>query len=99
MLDTLITSRVRRKIIIVYAKYPDYRAHIRGLSVIIKEDVGNVYRELRRLEKDGFLLSAKKNNTKIYSTNRQCPFFKPLQSLVLQSQPFSRSIRSIRPSL
>ena len=71
MLDTLITSRVRRKIIFVYAKYPDYKTHIRGLSTLIKEDVGNVYRELRRLEKIGFLMSSKKSNTKIYSANKQ----------------------------
>jgi hypothetical protein len=25
MLDTFITSRVRRKIIVVYAKYPDFK--------------------------------------------------------------------------
>ena len=90
MLDTLITSRVRRKIIVVYAKYPDYKTHIRGLSLLIKEDVGNVYRELRRLEKIGFLSSARKNNTKIYSANKQFPFIKELQTIVLKSQTFSR---------
>ena len=97
MLDTLITSRVRRKIIVVYAKYPDYKTHIRGLSALIKEDVGNVYRELRRLEKVGFLLSSKKNNTKIYSANKQSPFIKELQAIVLKSQNFSRGIGMIQP--
>ena len=27
MLDVFITSRVRRKIIVVYAKYPDFKTH------------------------------------------------------------------------
>ncbi len=97
MLDTLITSRVRRKIIVVYAKYPDYKTHIRGLSTLIKEDVGNVYRELRRLEKIGFLMSAKKSNTKIYSANKQFPLIKELQTIVLKSQTFSRGAGSVRP--
>lgn len=86
MLDILITSRVRRKIIVVYAKYPDYRNHIRGLSYIVKEDVGNVYRELKRLEKIGFLIATKKGNTKIYSANKHFHLIRELQSMVLKSQ-------------
>jgi DNA-binding MarR family transcriptional regulator len=86
MLDVFITSRVRRKIIVVYAKYPDFRTHVRGLAKLIKEDPGNIQRELKRLEKVGFLHSEKQGNTKIYSTNKQFIIFKELQSIVLKSQ-------------
>ena len=86
MLDVFITSRVRRKIIVVYAKYPDFKTHVRGLAKLIKEDPGNIQRELRRLEKVGFLYSEKKGNTKIYNTNRNFPIFKELQSIVLKAQ-------------
>jgi DNA-binding transcriptional regulator YhcF (GntR family) len=65
MLDTFITSRVRRKIIVVYAKYPDFKTHVRGLAKLIKEDAGNIQRELKRLEKIGFLISERQGNTKI----------------------------------
>jgi len=51
MLDVFITSRVRRKIIVIYAKYPDFKTHVRGLAKLIKEDAGNIQRELKRLEK------------------------------------------------
>lgn len=86
MLDIFITSRVRRKIIVVYAKYPDFKTHVRGLAKLIKEDAGNIQRELARLEKAGFLNSQRQSNTKIYSTNRNFPIFKELQSIVLKSQ-------------
>jgi DNA-binding MarR family transcriptional regulator len=86
MLDTFITSRVRRKIIVVYAKYPDFKTHVRGLAKLIKEDAGNIQRELKRLEKIGFLISERQSNTKIYYTNKQLPIFKELQSIVLKSQ-------------
>src|SRR5574344_1552765 len=86
MLDVFIPSRVRRKIIVVYAKYPDFRTHVRGLAKLIKEDPGNIQRELRRLEKTGFLTSEKQGNTKIYATNKQFPIFKELQSIVIKSQ-------------
>ena len=42
MLDTFITSRVRRKIVIVFSKYPDFKTHVRALAKLIKEDAGNV---------------------------------------------------------
>lgn len=86
MLDILITSRVRRKILIVYAKYPDFKTHVRGLAKLIKEDPGNIQRELRKLEKAGFLLTEKQGNTKIYFTNKHYPLFKELQTIVLKSQ-------------
>lgn len=86
MLDVFITSRVRRKIVVVYAKYPDFKTHVRGLAKLIKEDPGNIQRELKRLEKVGFLHSEKQGNTKIYSTNKHFAIFKELQSIVLKSQ-------------
>ncbi len=71
---------------VVYAKYPDFRTHVRGLAKLIKEDPGNIQRELKRLEKVGFLTSERQGNTKIYSTNKQFPIFKELQSIVIKSQ-------------
>jgi DNA-binding transcriptional ArsR family regulator len=90
MLDVFITSRVRRKIIVIYAKYPDFKTHVRGLAKLIKEDAGNIQRELKRLEKAGFLISEKQGNTKIYHTNKQFVIFKELQSIVLKSQRTSQ---------
>lgn len=86
MLDVFITSRVRRKIVVVYAKYPEFKTHVRGLAKLIKEDPGNIQRELKRLEKIGFLLTEKSGNTKIYSTNKHFAIFRELQSIVLKSQ-------------
>lgn len=91
MLDVFITSRVRRKIIVVYAKYPDFKTHVRGLAKLIKEDAGNIQRELTRLERVGFLRSERASNTKVYSTNKQFAIFKELQSIVLKSQRAKRT--------
>ena len=96
MLDIFITSRVRRKIIVVYAKYPDFKTHVRGLAKLIKEDPGNIQRELRRLEKVGFLHAEKNGTTKIYFTNKQFPIFKELQSIVLKSQRAHKQAKAQR---
>lgn len=86
MLDVFITSRVRRKILVVFAKYPDFKTHARGLSKLIREDPGNVQRELNRLEKGKFLITSKKGGSKVYQTNKQFPILKELQSMVIKSQ-------------
>lgn len=86
MLDVFITSRVRRKIIVVFAKYPDFKTHVRGLSKLTKEDPGNIQRELQRLVKGKFLIVTKQGNVKMYQTNKQFPILKELQSIVIKSQ-------------
>ncbi len=91
MLDVFITSRVRRKIIVVYAKYPDFKTHVRGLAKLIKEDPGNIQRELRRLEKANFLKTERRGNTKVYSTNKDFPIFKELQAIVIKSQQATKA--------
>jgi predicted transcriptional regulator len=90
MLDLFITSKTRRKIITVFTKYPDYRVHVRGLAKLVKEDPGNVQRELSKLEKAGFVKSDRESNTKVYYANSKFLLYKELQSMVLKSQAARR---------
>jgi hypothetical protein len=93
MLDVFITSRVRRKVVILFTKYPDFKTHVRGLAKLLKEDAGNLQRELVKLEKCGFLLSEKKKNTKLYRVNRSFILFRELQTIVAKSQRHHRQQR------
>ena len=99
MLDVFITSRVRQKIVVVYAKYPDFHTHVRGLAKLIKEDPGNIQRELKKLEKVGFLKSEKQGNSRTYVTNKQFPIFKELQGIVIKSQQNSSRPRRSSTSI
>ena len=74
----------------VFAKYPDFKTHVRALSKLIKEDSGNIQRELQRLEKGGFLITSRRGNIKIYQMNKQFPLLKELQSMVIKSQQMSK---------
>lgn len=85
MLQYFITSKTRRKIIILFSKYPDYRVHIRGLAKITKEDPGNISRELAKLEKIGYVRAYKEANTKVYGVNQKFIIYKELQSIVLKT--------------
>ena len=98
MLDVFITSRVRRKILVVFAKYPDFKTHVRALSKLIKEDPGNIQRELRRLETANFLVSQRKGHMVIYQTNKKFPILKELQSMVIKSQQYTATGQPIKGS-
>ncbi|MBR2855538.1 ArsR family transcriptional regulator [Candidatus Saccharibacteria bacterium] len=95
MLELFVTSRARRKILVVFAKYPDFKTHVRGLAKLIKEDPGNVQRELERLATGNFLIVTKKGKTKIYQTNKRYPILKELQSIVIKSQKGSKPSKKI----
>lgn len=86
ILDLFITSKTRRKIVAVYTKHPDFRIHVRGLAKMIKEDPGNVQRELSRLERAGFVRSSRDGNSRVYAANQQFFLFHDLQSMVLKTQ-------------
>ena len=96
MLEIFVTSRVRRKILVVFAKYPDFKTHVRGLAKLIKEDPGNIQRELERMAEGGFLAVTKKGKTKIYQTNKQYPILKDiLHSIVITSQKGNKPSKTI----
>lgn len=95
MLEIFVTSRVRRKIIVVFAKYPDFKTHTRGLAKLIKEDPGNIQRELNRMVDGKFLIATKKGKTKIYQTNKRFPILKELQSIVIKSQKGNKPSKTI----
>ena len=96
MLDVFITSRVRRKILVVFAKYPDFKTHVRALSKLIKEDPGNIQRELKRLESANFLIAQRKGHTVMYQTNKKYPILKELQSMVIKSQQYDATGQPIK---
>ncbi len=95
MLDLFITSRVRRKIVVVFAKYPDFKTHVRGLAKLIKEDPGNIQKELNRLTAGHFLIASKGGKNKIYQANKQFPILKELQSIVIKSQKGNKPSKMI----
>ncbi|HSX01602.1 MAG TPA: winged helix-turn-helix domain-containing protein [Candidatus Saccharimonas sp.] len=90
MLELFITSKTRRKIIVTYTKYPDFRMHVRGLAKMVKEDPGNVQRELKRLAEVGFVIAQNEGNSKVYAANPKFVLYRELQGLVLKSQAADR---------
>ncbi|MBM4447071.1 MAG: hypothetical protein FJ023_06950 [Chloroflexi bacterium] len=85
MLEALLGSKLRSKVLGWLFTHPDERYFVRQLTSLVKEDSTNVSRELARLEKAGILVSTTEGKQKYYQANRQSPLFNELHGLMLKT--------------
>ena len=85
MLETLLGSKLRAKVLGWLFNHPDERYFVRQLTSLVKEDSTNVSRELARLEKTGILVTTTEGKQKYYQANRQSPLFNELHGLMLKT--------------
>lgn len=82
MLDSLITSKTRIKLLLKFFLNPDTKAYLRGLADELGENTNAVRVELNRLTKAGLLDTSADGRTKIYQANIKNTLFPELHSLV-----------------
>lgn len=87
MLETLLGSRLRAKVLGRLFAHAVERHFVRQLAAMLGEDSTNVGRELIRLEKAGILVSTAEGKRKYYQANRQSPLFDGLASLARFAAP------------
>jgi predicted nucleotidyltransferase len=85
MLESLLGSKLRSKVLGWLFTHPDERYFVRQLTSLVKDDSTNVSRELARLEKAGILVSTTEGKQKYYQANRQSPLFNELHGLILKT--------------
>jgi len=85
MLESLLGSKLRAKVLGWLFTHPDERYFVRQLTTLVEEDSTNVSRELARLEKTGILISTTEGKQKYYQANRQSPLFNELHGLMLKT--------------
>lgn len=69
MLETLITSKTRIKLLTKFFLNPQARAYLRGLKETFGESGKAVRLELNRFEHAGLLCSEMEGNRKVYTAN------------------------------
>jgi hypothetical protein len=82
MLETLITSKTRIKLILKFFLNPGNKAYLRLLEEEFAESTNAIRLELNRLEEAGMLASYNEGNKKWYQVNAGHPLFRPLQEIV-----------------
>jgi len=94
MLETLLGSKLRVKVLGWLFSHPDERYFVRQLTSLVKEDSTNVSRELIRLEKTGILVSTKEGKQKYYQANRKSPIYDELHGLIIKTTGVADVLRS-----
>ncbi|HQH99504.1 MAG TPA: ArsR family transcriptional regulator [Spirochaetota bacterium] len=82
MLDSLITSKTRVKLLLKFFINTDTQAYLRGLADEFGDSTNAIRVELNRLAKAGLLVSFPNGRTKLYQANKKHPLYPDLQSLV-----------------
>ena len=76
MLDTLIQSKTRLKLLLRFFLNPESTAYLRGLAQEFDESTNAVRVELNRFEEAGLIQSHKDGNKKMFQVNTKFPMFK-----------------------
>jgi len=84
MLDTLIQSKTRLKLLLRFLLNPDSSAYLRGLAQEFDESTNAVRVELNRFEEAGLIQSHKEGNKKMYQVNTNFPMFNELQKIAFK---------------
>lgn len=85
MLDALISSKTRLKLLVRFFLNPEQSAHLRGLAEDFAESTNAIRVELNRLEVAGILISSTQRNKKIYRANPEHPLYTDLSKIVRKS--------------
>ena len=82
MLDSLITSKTRVKLLLKFFLNPGTKSYLRGLATEFGESTNAIRVELNRLTEAKLLKSVNSGRTVEYRANKQHSLFKDLQSVV-----------------
>ena len=99
MLDTLITSKTRVKLLLKFFLNPSSVAYLRSLESEFGESTNAIRLELNRFEEAGMLKSFNRGNKKMFKANDTHPLFKDLRSLVLKYVGIDQIIETITTRL
>ncbi|MDM1295941.1 ArsR family transcriptional regulator [Sphingobacterium sp. N143] len=82
MLDSLITSKTRLKLLIKFFVSASNQGHLRGLADEFRESTNSIRKELNQLSEAGYLEKRTAKNKILYRANTNHSLFKPLQQLI-----------------
>jgi predicted nucleotidyltransferase len=82
LLDTLISSRTRVKLLLKFFLNSSATSYLRGLESEFGESSNAIRLELNKLEEAGMLTSESEGNRKVYRANTKYPLFSEIHSII-----------------
>ena len=95
MLESLISSKTRIKLLSRFFINLANNTHLRGLANEFNDSTNSIRKELNNLYKAGYLLKSKDANKINYSANSKHPLFSTLQKIVRNHLGLEQLINSI----
>ena len=84
MLNRLITSKTRLKLLIKFFISQANKGHLNGLATEMGESTNSIRKELNHLYDAGYLDKQKKNNKVVYNVNTKHPLYGTLRQVVMK---------------
>jgi DNA-binding transcriptional ArsR family regulator len=95
MINTLITSQTRIKLLMKFFLNSSTKAHLRGLESEFGESSNAIRVELNRFEEAGLLHSLRDGNKKIYHANRTHPLFWDIHNIIMKETGIDRVVEKV----
>ncbi len=95
MLDSLITSQTRVKLLLRFFLNPKMRGYLRELASEFGESTNSIRVELNKLSQAKILKSQVEGRNKIYQANTDHPLFNEIRNIVLKSTGISQVVSNI----
>lgn len=88
-------SRLRNKILLHFFTNTDDEMYLREMALRLKEDPGNLSKELSKLEKEGIFISQFRGKQKYFYLNKAYPLFNELKSIIFKTIGIQGSLQNI----
>ena len=95
MLNSLITSQTRIKLLKKFFLNRSTKAHLRGLETEFGESSNAIRLELNRFEAAGLLSSLRDGNKTVYQANPAHPLYSDIHKLILKETGIDRVIEKV----
>jgi hypothetical protein len=95
MINALITSETRIKLLRKFFLNGSTKAHLRGLETEFGESTNAIRLELNRFEEAGLLNSLRDGNKKVYQANRNHPLFGDIHNIIMKEAGIDRVIEKV----
>lgn len=95
LLDTLITSKTRIKMLLKFFTNSHATAYLRGMAEEFGESTNAIRHELNNLSKAGYLISTEEGRTILYRANINHPLYNEVKNLVHKYLGIDKIINNI----
>ena len=95
MIETLISSKTRIKLLLKFFLNASTTSYLRGLEAEFGESSNSIRLELNKLEKAGMLSSFSKGNRKYFQANQQHPLFQEIHNIILKQVGIDKLLETV----